>query len=71
MKYGVISGLAVGLGWAVLALVQLWLAPLTPEIFIKISVTAGVVLAAIVLVTLAVSEYLSEKKLKQDGFIDG
>jgi hypothetical protein len=71
MKYGVISGLAVGLSWAVLAIVQLWLAPLTPEIFIKITVTAGVLIAAIVVVTLVIKEYLSEKKLKQDGFIDG
>lgn len=71
MKWGIISGLVVGLGWAVLALVQLWMAPLTAEVFFKISVTAGVLLAAIVVVTLVVKEYLSEKKLKQDGFIDG
>lgn len=71
MKLGVIAGLVIGLGWVFLALVQLWFSPLSNELFFKLSVTAGVLLVAVVVVTLVVREYLSEKKLKQDGFIDG
>jgi len=71
MKYGVILGLLIALGWSALALAQLWLAPLTAEVFFKISVTAGILLAATVIVTLVIREYFAEKKLKEDGFIDG
>lgn len=71
MKFGVIASLIIGLGWVALALVQLWFAPLDNELFFKLSITAGVLLVAVVLATLAIREYLSEKKLKQDGFIDG
>lgn len=71
MKLGVISALAIAVGWGLLALLQLWVQPFSAEIFFKISVTAGILLALIVVVTLVVREYLSEKKLKDDGFIDG
>jgi len=37
----------------------------------KVSVTAAIVEALIVIVTLAVREYLSDKRLKEDGFLDG
>jgi hypothetical protein len=71
MKLGVISGLLVAVCWSILAIAQLWVAPLPAEMFMKVSVTAGILLALIVVVTLVVREYLSEQKLKRDGFIDG
>jgi hypothetical protein len=71
MKFGVISALAVTVAWALLALAQLWLAPLSAEVFVRISVTAALIVALIVIVTLVVREYLSEKRLKDQGFIDG
>lgn len=71
MKLGVVSALLIAVVWCLLALAQLWVQIFSVEIFFKISVTAGILLALIVVVTLVVREYLSEQKLKEDGFIDG
>ncbi len=71
MKLGVISALVVTVIWSLMALAQLWFAPLSAELFVRISVSAALVVALIVIVTLVVREYLSEKRLKDQGFIDG
>jgi len=71
MKLGLISALAIAVAWALLAIAQLWAQPLSAGVFIKVSVTAGILVVLILIVTLAVREYLSEKKMKDDGFIDG
>ncbi len=60
MKFGIVSALLVAVCWAFLAIAQLWAAPLPAEVFMKVSITAGIVLAIIVVVTLVVREYLSE-----------
>lgn len=70
MKYGVFSALLITVIWAVLALGQLWTGWLSAEVFTKLTITCGVLVGVIVLVTLVIREYLSEKKLKEDGFID-
>ena len=71
MKLGVISALAVTVLWSLLALAQLWFAPLSAELFIRITVSAALIVAVIVGITLVLREYLSEKRLKDQGFIDG
>lgn len=71
MKTGVISGLAVLVGWALLAIVQLWWQPFTAELFFKLSVTAAIALGVILVITLAVREYLSEQRLKSKDYLDG
>lgn len=71
MKLGVISALAVTVLWSLLALAQLWFAPLSADLFIRITVSAALIVAVIVVITLVVREYLSEKRLKDQGFIDG
>lgn len=70
MKIGVISCIALLLSWTLLALVQLWFAPLSPELFIKLSITIGVLLVVGVIILLAIREYLADKRMKDDGFID-
>jgi len=71
MKAGLFSALAIAVAWSLLAIVQLWLQPLSGEHFVKFTITAGILVAIILLVTLAAREYFSEKKMKEDGFIDG
>ena len=71
MKFGIISSLTIAVAWGALAIAQLWFHPLSAETFIKISITAAILVAAILLVTFAVREYLSNKRLEKDGFIDG
>ena len=53
------------------AVAQLWLGMLDADIFLKITITAGVLVVAIVIVLLVVREYLSSQDLKARGFIDG
>jgi uncharacterized membrane protein YcjF (UPF0283 family) len=71
MKIGLISMLSITVAWAILAVIQLWAQLLTAENFLKVSATAGILVAIILIVTLVAREYFSEKKLKNDGFIDG
>lgn len=70
MKIGVIIGLGLFTAWALLALVQLWFAPLSAEVFIKLSISAAILETVVVIVTLVVREYRSEKALKSKGYLD-
>jgi hypothetical protein len=71
MKTGVVAALGIALAWAALAVAQLWLNVFSGEIFLKLTITAGILVVAIVLVTLAVREYVTNKDLKSRGFMDG
>ncbi len=71
MKTGLISALAIAIAWSMLAIIQIWAQPMSGEHFFKLTLTAGILVAIILLVTLATREYFSEKKMKEDGFIDG
>ena len=55
-------------GWRV---VTMEFPPLSADLFLRITVSAALVVAVIVIITLVVREYLSEKRLKDQGFIDG
>jgi hypothetical protein len=70
MKFGVGICLAIVVLWSGLALLQLWFSLLAIEVFIKISISAIVIIAAVLLVSLGIREYLSDKELKAKGFID-
>ncbi|HCK29381.1 hypothetical protein [Acinetobacter ursingii] len=70
MKYGVISALFISILWSVLAILQLWFSILDIDVFLKLTVTAGILLVIIVIVTLVIREYLSDKQLKKEGFLD-
>mgnify|MGYP003605403977 CR=1 FL=1 len=70
MKYGIFSALIISVLWVILALIQLWFQPIDAEVFIKLTISAAILVAIIVVVTLVIREYLSEKQLKKDGFID-
>lgn len=71
MKTGLIAALALAVGWAGLAIAQLWLSLMPGEHFIKITITAGILIGIILLVTLAIRDYLAERKMKDDGYLDG
>ena len=71
MKTGVVAALGIALAWAALAVAQLWLSVFSGETFLKLTITAGILVVAIVLVTLAVREYVTNKDLKSRGFMDG
>lgn len=70
MKTGVIIGLTLFVAWAALALIQLWFQPMTAEIFIKLTISAAVVETVVLIVTLVIREYRSDKELKSKGYVD-
>lgn len=70
MKFGITICLIIVVLWTALALLQLWFTLLATDIFAKITISAVVIIAAVLLVTLGIREYLSDKQLKAKGFID-
>lgn len=71
MKLGLMSALAVAVIWALIAIAQVWAQPLSADVFLKLTLTAAILVVIIAVVSLALKEYFSEKKMKDDGFIDG
>ena len=70
MKYGsIICTILFVLGVA-LSLIQMWFAPLEPELFFKLLITIGAFFVVALGITLVFKEYLSEKEMKKKGFID-
>ena len=70
MKIGIVTCCTIGAGWVILAIIQLWLTPLDPVIFLKISITAGLLLVAVLVITIVIREYWREQKMQKDGYID-
>jgi hypothetical protein len=70
MKIGIIACLTITILWVLLAISQLWFDVVSAEIFSKLTVTAGILVAAILVVTLGIREYLSEKEMKSKDFIN-
>lgn len=71
MKTGLLTALGIAVAWALLAIAQIWIEPVSAQVFVKLSITAGILIAIILVVTLAVREYFTEKKMRDNGFIDG
>ena len=70
MKYGsIICTLLFVLG-VILSLVQLWLEPMSAELFWKMMLTIGAFFVVALAITLVFKEYLSEKEMKKKGYID-
>ena len=70
MKYGsIVCAILFVLG-VFLFLAQVWFSPMTPETFWKLIFTIGVLLITALVITLVFKDYLSEKKMKEKGYID-
>jgi hypothetical protein len=70
MRIGAFVCLAIFVAWVFMALLQLWFGILSGEIFWKLTVTAGALFIVVLGIALVVREYIYEKKLKDDGYID-
>jgi len=56
--------------YSVLGLLQLWFTIMDGEVFLKVSITFGVVVVASGLAALIGREYVKEEKDRKDGYID-
>ncbi len=70
MHTGALVCLAIFVLGALLSLAQLWFMPLSAEVFTKVMITLGVLFVVALAVTLVRREYLAEKKMKDQGYID-
>jgi hypothetical protein len=70
MKIGIIACLSITIAWVFLAIAQLWFQIVSSDVFLKLSTTAGLVVVIVLVVTLAIREYLTDKEMKSKGFID-
>ena len=55
--------------WSILTILTLWTTFVSMEFYWKISLTMGLIGGGIIIASLIVREYLSEKKMKKDKFI--
>ena len=56
--------------WVILTMVMMWTDELDSAIYVKLSITMGIIVVASILIALAVKEYGSEKKLKDHNYLD-
>lgn len=69
-KLGVYACLGLFVGWVLLLILQLWFSFIEAEFFIKIILTMAGLFVIILAALLVCSQYFSEKKMKDDGFIN-
>ncbi|HHX2522553.1 TPA: hypothetical protein ACU8BU_000773 [Neisseria subflava] len=69
-KLGVYACLGLFVGWVLLLILQLWFAFIDADLFFKITLTMAGLFIIILASLLVISQYFSEKKMKDDGFIN-
>jgi membrane protein implicated in regulation of membrane protease activity len=70
MRGAALAGLALVCLWSALAILQLWFAVVSGETFFKLTATAGILLALIVVAALVTREYVREADLKNKEYLD-
>lgn len=70
MNPSLVIGTALFVAGVVLGLAQLWLAPWSPQTFVKIEVTIGALLAIVVVVWFVVRESRENKANRGGGGLD-
>lgn len=56
--------------WVILTMVVMWTDALDSSLYVKLSVTMGIVIVATILIAIALREYGIEKKLKDHNYLD-
>jgi hypothetical protein len=56
--------------WMILTMVVLWTDSLDADMYIKLTMSLGVVAVVTILVAIALREYGNEKKMKEHNYLD-
>ena len=56
--------------WVLLTMLVMWTDAIDSSMYVKLSVTMGIVVVATILIALALREYGTEKKLKDHNYLD-
>lgn len=70
MKIATIISTILLIIWVILTMVVMWTDELDSTLYIKLSVSMGIIVVATILIALALREYGSEKKLKDHNYLD-
>lgn len=70
MRAGTIVCIATFILGSLLALAQMWFAPMSAETFVKVEITLGVVFVVVLGTTLAAREFLQNEKLRKSGHLE-
>jgi len=65
----IITGVILA-AYAVFALIWLWGTSISWATFVKVTITAGVIVIVVLGLALLYREYVEEKEMKKDGFLD-
>jgi len=70
MKIATIISTILLVIWVVMTMAMMWTDAIDGSMYIKLSITMGIVVVATILIALALKEYGSEKKLKDHNYLD-
>lgn len=70
MKIATIISTVLLVIWVILTMVVMWTDALDGSMYLKLSITMGIVVVATILIALALREYGSEKNLKEHNYLD-
>ena len=70
MKIATIISIVLLVMWVIMTMVMMWTDALDSAMYIKLTITMGIVVVATILIALALREYGTEKKLKDHNYLD-
>ena len=70
MKIATIISTVLLVIWVLLTMAMMWTNSVDGEIYIKLTITMGIVVVATILIAMALREYGTEKKLKDHNYLD-
>jgi len=70
MKIATIVSSVLLVLWVILTMVVIWTDALDSSMYVKLSVTMGIIVVATILIAIALREYGTEKKLKDHNYLD-
>ena len=70
MKIATIISTVLLVIWVLMTMAMMWTNSIDGDIYIKLTITMGIVVVATILIALALREYGTEKKLKDHNYLD-
>jgi hypothetical protein len=70
MKYASIISISLLIFWVLVAILDMWFDVVSWAVFIKLTITLGLLMVLALAVALIKREYVDDKKLRKDKYID-
>lgn len=70
MKLAAYTAIVLIISWSVLSVFQIWGPVVSDDMYWKITITMGLIGGGIIAASLIAREYMSEKQLRKDKYID-